>query len=266
LDDEFAFHGRDSKIVWGITRNPVEKRLVVVFRGSITPRDWEQDFKVQAKEVALAADALRCIVPNPDEELFHALANVQFHSGFHEYLFEMEHNDETKFHKIVREVLKRVKEPRNEGYTVYITGHSLGGALATLAASALALNNDVKKPIKLLSFASPHVGKSDFAQAFRHLEKAGRIQHLRITNDDDAVPQGLGVFGYMHTGLHLNLSKDTHTLQPSSQDEFSLSDLNVSGKWFIGNPSHLLQEHRKRLDVAKNDLVSRTFDGIFQER
>merc|ERR1712032_1724203 len=83
-----------------------------------------------------------------------------------------------------------------DDYDLYFTGHSLGAALATLCATASSLSDDIKKPIRLITFASPHVGQPDFIDAFQYLEKNGRIQHIRVTNGDDIVPHGLGGFGY----------------------------------------------------------------------
>lgn len=266
LDDDFGFRGYKSKPVYGITRNPGRKRLTVVFRGSINARDWQQDFKVQGKEVPLTPEELRKTVPNPDASLLNAFENVVVHAGFYEYLFEScEDHEKPKIETIIEEVMKRVKDPENEGYRVFFTGHSLGGALATLAAVAAGLSNDVAKSITLVTFASPHVMKGSAAVAFRELESKDRIRHLRITNHDDAVPQGLEPLGYVHTGIHLSLQNKNHSLTASSQEEFTVwtTKMRVSYLWFLGNPSHKLQVHKKRLDKAKEDLSKNSLDGLF---
>ena len=126
LDDEFGFHGMSSKPVYGIARNPGKKRLTVVFRGSINPRDWAQDFQVQEKEVALTPEELIRVIPNPNKELLRDFENVKVHTGFHDYLFEEEGKNETKWVEITKEVMQRLKDPRNDGYALYFAGHSLG--------------------------------------------------------------------------------------------------------------------------------------------
>lgn len=71
---------------------------------------------------------------------------------------------------------------------IYVTGHSLGGALATLAIPDILNNTTFKKDkiqdkITLYTFASPRCGDSTFAENF---EKQG-IKHWRIANTEDFV-------------------------------------------------------------------------------
>lgn len=75
------------------------------------------------------------------------------------------------------------------GYQLYITGHSLGGALATLFALEVAASRDssIVKPVTCISIASPKVGNMSFRRAFQALEKQHQIRSLRIANDKDIV-------------------------------------------------------------------------------
>lgn len=163
----------------------------------------------------------------------------------------------------------------------------IGAALATLAATACALSNIVEKTVYLITFASPHVGKRSFVEAFHKLEEAGKIRHLRITNDDDAVPQGFNVLGFMHTAsVHLNMFSSTHggegysKLNPlryfsdgemeinyqisvPSIDEVCDQKMNVNHKWLMGNPSHALQKHKPRFDENKAEFSCLTLDDLF---
>lgn len=72
---------------------------------------------------------------------------------------------------------------------VFYTGHSLGGALATLAAYEL-------PPKALYTFGSPRVGDKNFAMAV-----CDKVEHYRIVDDIDIVPD-LPPFelGYRHCG------------------------------------------------------------------
>ncbi len=65
---------------------------------------------------------------------------------------------------------------------VYVTGHSLGGALAHLAAASIAGTFGVK-PISY-TFSGPRAGDSHFAAAMQ----AAGLQTWRIFNTDDIVP------------------------------------------------------------------------------
>ncbi|MES1908200.1 MAG: hypothetical protein MHM6MM_001179 [Cercozoa sp. M6MM] len=58
--------------------------------------------------------------------------------------------------------------------TVRITGHSLGGAMATVGAADLVINEGYKK-VELLSFGMPRVGNKKFARAVDANLRVGRI-------------------------------------------------------------------------------------------
>ncbi len=86
----------------------------------------------------------------------------------------------------VETTLKKHCPPNAEKVNIYVTGHSLGGALATLATAHIKRLID-KEDISahhptLYSFASPRVGDDKFAQAFNKLEC------YRVANSEDLVP------------------------------------------------------------------------------
>ena len=67
----------------------------------------------------------------------------------------------------------------------YITGHSLGGAVATLAAMEIALNvPQIRPQLQLYTYASPRVGDRAFARSHSQLVP----NSYRITNLSDSVP------------------------------------------------------------------------------
>lgn len=155
-----------------------------------------------------------------------------------------------------------------------------GAALATLAATACAISNDIEKTVYLITFGCPHVGKLRFVQNFRVLEDLQKVGHIRITNDEDIVPRGMAMFGYIHTAsVHLNLfgerfnpfggDKWFHLSAPSVEE---VSDAKLMVKfiskpaWLLGNPSHALRKYKKRLDRAKKDLELLTVDDLLMSR
>ena len=76
----------------------------------------------------------------------------------------------SKFDRIVQELFQLLEKYPN--YSIYVTGHSLGGALATLTSFALAAMDNQKykmitKPIVCLTIASPRVGGTEFRRAFQ---------------------------------------------------------------------------------------------------
>jgi len=66
---------------------------------------------------------------------------------------------------------------------VYITGHSLGAALAVLAVPDIIENTDFKNPV-MYNFAGPRVGDADFKSLYEGYE----IDSRRIYNTNDIVP------------------------------------------------------------------------------
>jgi len=78
-----------------------------------------------------------------------------------------------------------IQETRNlQDYALYITGHSLGGALALMAAYSLSSNLTDKKDIlaACYTFGSPRVGDSEFGDKIK-------MPIYRIVNADDIVPR-----------------------------------------------------------------------------
>ena len=104
---------------------------------------------------------------------------------------------------------------------VYMTGHSLGGDLATLMAFEAATSTDARipKPVTCISIASPEVGNIAFRQAVAVLEKERKLRCLRVVNFadpitvGDVVPPSLAISSmfcckrmlYEHVGVRLVL-------------------------------------------------------------
>eukprot|EP00565_Helicotheca_tamesis_P004302 CAMPEP_0185740978 /NCGR_PEP_ID=MMETSP1171-20130828/38711_1 /TAXON_ID=374046 /ORGANISM="Helicotheca tamensis, Strain CCMP826" /LENGTH=392 /DNA_ID=CAMNT_0028412915 /DNA_START=111 /DNA_END=1290 /DNA_ORIENTATION=- len=257
----FAWAGTKSEVVYAITTNPDKKRISVVFRGSQTKSDWIQNFRIRNKHVELNEDTFKDI-PNANLELLKGTDDVIVHSGFVQYLFEEhgrdgsgEKTEEPKALQIVKHVTRLLE--KNPDYELWFSGHSLGGALATLGAAYAAASNDIKKPIKLITFASPEAGKSRFVEAMDKLEAAKVLLHLRVTNNDDLVPQLLGMVGYKHFGLHLNLFNSKHTLS------FDQGGMHWPWIWQVLN-RHDVQTYFERLQQTKEEVKNYEFDTVFE--
>ena len=69
-------------------------------------------------------------------------------------------------------------------YSLFVTGHSLGGSLATLFGYFLAQEDDLTEntQVTLYTFAAPPVGDRDFDKVFTRLENDGKLRHARIYN------------------------------------------------------------------------------------
>jgi triacylglycerol lipase len=120
---------------------------VLAFRGTLGERDWLADFDF----------------PPVNWE-----GDGKVHGGFKKQLDAVWAE--------VKQELDQVDGP------VFYAGHSLGAALATLAAARRFIENGTP-PVALYSFGSPRVGTAGFMHAF-----PDDFLHCRVVNDLDVVP------------------------------------------------------------------------------
>jgi predicted lipase len=99
----------------------------------------------------------------------------------------------------IDEILKTLKYDK-----IIFTGHSAGGAIATIAASVYSLNKQLKE-ITCISFGSPRVGNLHFKSFFTNNVK----NHYRITNSHDEVPLLPFLPGYYHVSDAYHIQNDT---------------------------------------------------------
>jgi predicted lipase len=138
------------------------------------------------------------------------------HSGFFKYLFSEESSSTSrnKYEKVLEHLRPLLQE--HKGYHVRTTGHSLGGALASIFAFFAACEHWMP-PIECVTFGAPRFGNTQFFRAFRRLEEEGRVSLLRVVNGGDPVTSapdrlncGCSVFFqstvYRHVGMELRFS------------------------------------------------------------
>lgn len=132
-----------------------DEQIIVVFRGTTNVQDWMVNLDVWQEPFMYG----------------------KVHSGFREALDV---------------VWDDVKNAVQDSRTLYVTGHSLGGALATMAAARFGAASD-----GLYTFGSPRVGDKDFAKAFNAVHRS-----YRFVNNNDIVPR-IPIRDYYHIGqLH----------------------------------------------------------------
>ena len=137
----------------------------VIFPGTASAQDWLTDLKVRKI----------------------AWGETRAHRGF-----------ATAFRSVAGPLLAHLKSARQ----IIITGHSLGGALATLAAD---LCSEAGLPVAAVyTFGSPRVGNGPFARAYN-----ARLAHctFRVVNARDPVPHVpwlLGTYRHVDTQVYLN--------------------------------------------------------------
>ncbi|GFH44379.1 hypothetical protein CTEN210_00853 [Chaetoceros tenuissimus] len=303
---EFVDVNAKDELVHAITVNEAQRRITVVFRGSVTKTDFITDSKIAQTRV-----------PNPVYNIDKDVPeDINLHYGFHEYLFKKKcPNDSSKsrIDSILNKVHSLLEE--NPGYSLYCTGHSLGGALCTLfgfyAASNPKTQELLKKnePIKVISIASPYVGNIKFLQSFQSLERKGFLQHLRVANAEDvvtlmpvvgpkigivspimAVKGGVGNM-YKHCGMKLQMKRKNYKHgktyqiaypQDMSSDESyakEITNLMEDGKNFITSLGkvvkndaktvagyHSCEEYERRLNLIKSDLKHKTLQSLYSDK
>jgi triacylglycerol lipase len=106
------------------------------------------------------------------------------HRGFHKYV-----------DKLWEPIEAHIKKGRAAKKNLWITGHSLGGAMATLIARRCAVNDDLRTPEALFTYGSPRVGNKTYIKSFDNL-----IVHHRWVNDGDIVTKVPFPPFYYHCG------------------------------------------------------------------
>ena len=201
---------KDTDLQAGITLNRKHKRICVVFRGSESSNDWFYDLQVRKHNLK---------------------DNIWVHSGFYKQLF-----DNGSYAKILQELTTLIEE--NPDHTIYITGHSLGAALATLF--GYLLSHELKHQITIVSFASPRVGNTEWQKSF---QSKSNLKHYRITNSRDIVT-AFPLYKYKHVGHDIRIFENTHSIFMNYSDTSSY-DYTIFRCWSAND--HDCELYYKRL-------------------
>mmetsp|Transcript_5294 Transcript_5294/g.7634 ORF Transcript_5294/g.7634 Transcript_5294/m.7634 type:complete len:461 (-) Transcript_5294:67-1449(-) len=185
----------DSELVYAVGIDSSHKRVTVVFRGSVTTTDFVTDACIALKHQEN---------PMKDAEASQ-METIGIHYGFFDYLFKVGDNRKNKYDEILEQVTSIFKNPDiRQTHKLYVSGHSLGGALATLFSFHVSAevfknkaNHPIPAPVSCVSIASPRVGEISFLSAFTLLERRGALRHLRIANETDPVTMMPQVSGKM---------------------------------------------------------------------
>jgi triacylglycerol lipase len=167
--------------------------VIVAFRGT-QPGQWKD----------VLADANLVLAP--------------WHTG-------MVHLGFKKAFDVIRPQLDPILQRLAPGRTVWFCGHSLGAALATLAADHYAQTHGV------CTFGSPRVGDRTFARAFS-TKLSGNS--LRFVNDHDVVTHVPLPIGYKHVDLRRFIAPDGSVSDGEPAIPHFFADL-------IGHPRSLLE-------------------------
>lgn len=153
--------------------------LIVAFRGTeaLSLRDWTADLKIRKKRVNG--------VPG------------KWHRGFVDALWRVQLHIETRLG-----FSNRIKP-------IYITGHSLGGALAVVHSAVLFTKNEHDRIAEVVTFGAPRVANRA-SKKWLNSKYQAKITQYRIPGD--RVPHLPPVWlGYHHVGQPVYLGHSTKT-------------------------------------------------------
>ncbi len=174
IDPKFAdVSGFDAKSSQGIVIKH-EEYVVAAFRGTDEIADWLDNLNAVAR-------------PGP-------LGDV--HTGFHRALMDIWPQMKTTIRTFRRTSDGQPDRP------LWLTGHSLGGAMATLAAATLIEADETF--YGTYTFGSPRAGDRDFARTF-NVEAKNKV--FRFQNNADIVTRvPARLMGYSHVGSFVYIS------------------------------------------------------------
>jgi len=180
-------------------------KVVVAFRGTLNARDAMNALDVKLCGVRID-DFGKWVMTKDASEI-----NMRIHTGF------------LKQYLAVRKKLFEALH-EHKGDDIIVTGHSLGGALATLAALDL---KSKKYNIHTVTFGAPRVGDFQFAEHFQKIVNSDKT--FRIFKDKDPIPQIFISPQYFHVGKSLLLDDQSNLRHISNDLEYTLRPFLVFG-------------------------------------
>jgi len=172
----------ESNIFGLVAWNVAEKTALVAFRGTQTVQEWIAD--VDAIAVPYLA------VPGAG----------LVHMGF-----------QLVYEHVRKNTAQILVNGCAGAQRILVTGHSLGGALAVLAAYDIAKNSPLGKTPEVYTLAGPRTGAPDFAGKFNAQIKTCE----RVVNFMDMVPQVPLPPVYEHVGEAININGGFRPLDPA---------------------------------------------------
>jgi triacylglycerol lipase len=149
---------KDTDTQCAIVTEESSNSLYIVFRGSETQLDWDTNFDFQQELVELKQEVIDEKIVDDRQQVYpyggESSSGAKMHRGFVTAYFSVRSqiHDYLKNHPVAN---------------VTVTGHSLGGALATLCAVDVQYNfSNQVKAIDIYTFGSPRVGNTGFRESF----------------------------------------------------------------------------------------------------
>lgn len=234
---------------------PKDKQLVflVTFRGSATKGDWEINLKT--KKVNFGGNNFAEMQALANEPLVKQGPAV--HKGFNTYIENVMKNSVLNEGGSLKGVFQVVKE-RPDAYLI-ITGHSLGGAAATLLGQRLIDMGLPREKFQVITFGAPAIANDAFVKNY-----GDRIKLTRVVNPNDPVPGSLQTFfnGYKQFGesLKYQLPYRVSSVQHAMALYFDQSVSNYHKQLDIETAAGRIEKHALRKYTENKPLVALWFE------
>jgi len=150
----YSIYNKNQDVHGFVGYNPNQEAIVVAYRGTSDPQNWITNLD------AILTDYSYC-------------DGCEVHKGFY-----------NAKQSVIADVLDQVGKLRTTypKYTILVTGHSLGAAMATLTAADIVM--DGHDNVRLFQFGSPRVGNTAFAEWY----SSQVHDRNRVTHHKDMVP------------------------------------------------------------------------------
>jgi len=172
VNDDVGYEDMQAFTGW----DPVNSRIIISFRGSANAGNWLDNINF-----------------SPENYVNRGGTSATVHPGFFSGWEDLEQGGMTE---AIRDIVNA-----HPGANILVTGHSLGGALATICAVELGQNEAYNTlpigAIDVITFGSPRVGNTAFKALFNGIVR----DSWRIVNRYDiAVTLPTKSMGYSHVG------------------------------------------------------------------
>ena len=194
----YAFEDEDVRTNFSIASNTCAdcgmELYMVTFKGTTNKKDWGINLKTSHTAYGgTTLEEMEAIAKRDPQEKKPAV-----HEGFNTYVDSVLRSSVVDANSKFKGVFKKVYETPNSH--LILTGHSLGGAAATLLGERLISLGMPKEKFTVITFGAPAIGNDEFA-----MEYGDKIDLLRVTNTSDPIPGSLQTFfgGYKQFGEHV---------------------------------------------------------------
>lgn len=218
------------------------RAVVVVFRGTI--------FEDQHSNLNL--NNLWTDIQVSRQDIENVCAGCKVHSGFNSVFENFKNNFETNLNHVL------MRYP----FKIIFTGHSLGGALATIASAYFASVHKNYSSLGLVTFGAPRVGNPELSA---YINNKITDSNLRVTFGNDPVVciPPITIFDYCHAGYEVHF-KSSKTFTVS--DDFGNPKCNANPFYFSHHKKYKLigTETSLKLKKHRNSKIISTFTASFK--